>query len=354
MSKVFVWSDTHLGARSNNNEWVDIIESAHYDFIIPTIEKNWKKGDIIIHCGDVFDNRQSINLKVLHLGIKIYERLAKLGEIHIIAGNHDIYKKDSTEITSLDALKWIPNIHIWKTPGCIERGDKKLFLMPWRTNTKEESETLIDFQKQFKPDYAFMHGTFSNTQYNKYVKIGNEDGGSTKSTAGYKRVYSGHIHWAQHINNINIIGSPYEITRGDSDNTKGMYCLDLESGEETFYENTVSPKHLKFKMEEFDKEVFKKIEEVAPNNFIDVIVANSALSSHAPKFKKALDKLKCIARNLEVQQYEDSILDEDEEVNENANLDHEELIQNEIEKRLPEESRKRAIKIIDDIIKEVS
>ena len=342
--KIWIFTDTHLGARSNNNEWIDIIESAHYDFIIPTIEKNWTKGDIIIHCGDVFDNRQSLNLKVLDLGIKIYERLAKLGEIHIIAGNHDIYKKDSTEITSLDILKYIPNIHIWKKPGCIERGNQKLFLMPWRANTKEESKTLIEFQDTYSPDYAFMHGTFSSTQYNKYVKIGKDDGGSTTSTKGYKRVYSGHIHWAQMIKNINIVGSPYEITRGDSDNKKGMYSLDLDSGEETFYENTVSPKHIKF----------RKIEAVAPNNFIDIVIANSALASTASKFKKALDKVKALARNLEIQQYEDTV-EEEQEVDENATLDHDELIQSEIEKRLPDaDDRASAIKIIDDIIKEVT
>ena len=291
---------------------------------------------------------------MLDLGIKIYERLAKLGEVHIIAGNHDIYKKDSTEVTSLDSLKWIPNIKIWKEPGCIDRGDKKLFLMPWRKNTKEESETLIECQKQYSPDYAFMHGTFSGSQYNKFVKIDKEEGGSIKSTEGYTRVYSGHIHWAQQFKNINVVGCPYEITRGDADNKKGMYCLDLETGEETFYENTISPKHIRFRFEEFNKDLFKEIEKVAPNNFIDVLVANSVLANNASKFAKEVKKIKDIARNLEIMQYEDSELEETEEVDEDVSLDHQDLINSEIEKRIPEDSRNRAMKIIDDIIKEVS
>ena len=354
MAGIWLFTDTHIGARSNSNEWMDIISSAHFEFIIPTIEKNWKEGDLIIHCGDVFDNRQSINLKVLNIGIRVYERLAKLGKIHIIAGNHDIYKKDSTTITSLDSLKWIPNVKIWKEPGCINVGLSKLLLMPWRATVKEEGETLKEYQKQYKPDYAFMHGTFSGTQYNKYVKIDSKEGGSTSSTVGYKRVFSGHIHWQQDVKNINIIGSPFEITRGDADNKKGMYYLDLNTGEETFYENKISPKHIKFRLIEFDKDIFKKIAEVAPNNFIDIQIANSALAKSASKFNKEIIKIKDLARNLEIQQYEDEVLEDDvSDVSET--MDHDELIQTEIKKRLPEETdRKKAIKIIDEIIKEVS
>jgi len=354
MAGIWLFTDTHIGARSNSNEWMDIISSAHFNFIIPTIEKNWKEGDLIIHCGDVFDNRQSTNLKALDIGIKVYERLAKLGQVHIIAGNHDIYKKDSTEITSLDSLKWIPNVNIWKNPACINVRQHKLFLMPWRATVKEEGETLKEYQKQYKPDYAFMHGTFSGTQYNKYVKIDAKEGGSTTSTAGYKRVFSGHIHWQQDVKNINIMGSPFEITRGDADNKKGMYYLDLETGNETFYENTISPKHLKFRFTEFNKELFEKIAKVAPNNFIDIQVANSVLAKNASKFWKSAEKIKDLARNLELQQYEDEVIDDDvAEVSEN--MDHDELIQTEIKKRLPEETdRKKAIKIIDEIIKEVS
>lgn len=355
MAGIWLFTDTHLGARSNNNEWMEIIKDAHFDFIIPTIENNWKEGDIIIHCGDVYDNRQSINLKVLDTGIKIYERLAKLGEIHIIAGNHDIYKKDSTEITSLDSLKWIPNVKIWKEPGCIDRGGSKLFLMPWRATVKEEGETLKQYQQDYSPDYAFMHGTFSGTQYNKYVKIDDGEGGTTTSTAGYKRVFSGHIHWQQKIKNINIMGCPYEITKGDAENKKGIYYLDLETGNETFYENTISPKHLRFRFPEFNKDLFKKVAEAAPNNFIDIQIANSALAKSASNFTKEIQKIKDVARSIEIMQYEDEIKEEDEATEVNESMDHQELIQSEVQKRLNSESdRKKAIKIIDEIIKEVS
>ena len=148
MSKIWTLSDTHLGARSNSLEWMDIMEDAHFNFIIPTIKKYSKPGDIIIHCGDVFDNRTSVNLKSLDLGIKIYEELGSILPVHIIAGNHDIYYKTNTSITSLDTLKYIPNINIHKDVSIIEHDNSKLLLMPWRKDVKEESETLKEYQKK--------------------------------------------------------------------------------------------------------------------------------------------------------------------------------------------------------------
>lgn len=354
MAGIWLFTDTHFGARSNSQEWFDIILSAHNDFIIPTIKNNWKNGDLIIMCGDVYDNRQSINLKVLDAVIKVYENLAKLGQVHIIAGNHDIYKKDSTEITSLDSLKWIDGINIWKNPACINVKQHKLFLMPWRANVKEEGETLKAYQKQYKPDYAFMHGTFSGSKYNKYVKIEKNEGGSLSSTVGYKKVFSGHIHWQQDIKNVNIMGSPYELTRGDADNKKGIYYLDLDSGEETFYENTISPKHIKFTINEFKEEFFDDIIKASPNNFVDVHVSNTVFSKYASKLTAKFKEITKIAKDLKVHSFEDFTDEEDvDEVKEN--IDYQELIFSEVKKKLTYETdRSRAIKIINDIIKEVS
>ena len=66
--RVFLISDTHFGIRSNSREWMDIIESYFYDFFIPLLKKEGRPGDIIVHCGDTFDSRQSLNLYILNKG----------------------------------------------------------------------------------------------------------------------------------------------------------------------------------------------------------------------------------------------------------------------------------------------
>ena len=78
INRAFLISDTHLGVRANSTEWLTYIKAWFYEDFIPTVKANWKPGDILIHCGDFFDNRQSINLLVLSESIALFEELSKL------------------------------------------------------------------------------------------------------------------------------------------------------------------------------------------------------------------------------------------------------------------------------------
>lgn len=351
MAGIWIMTDTHLGARSNSLEWLEIMEDTHMNFIIPTIENNIKEGDIIFNCGDVFDNRTSVNLKALDLGIKIYEKLGKLAPVHIVAGNHDIYFKNNTEVTSLDSLKWIPNINVHKECSILEYSGEKILIMPWRKDIAEESKTLKKYQEEEKCTYAMMHGTFSLIKYNKYVDIQEEDGANPKSADGYKRVYTGHIHWGQIKGNINVIGTPYQITRGDSGNRKGIYYLNLETGEETFYENNIAPKFLSYTINTLEKEIFVKIQKESANNFIDIHIQNKLLVKNSAALNKIFHKISENSRSLNIfpidNEY-DSIDDS------SSSLDAKELINKEIDNRFEEgEERKKAHAIVDEIIKQI-
>lgn len=350
MSKVFIFTDTHLGARSNSTEWMDIMEEAHLDFIIPTIKEHFKPGDIIINCGDVFDNRTSVNVKSLDLGIRIYEELGKIGPVHVIAGNHDIYYKSNTIVSSLDSLKYIPNVTIHKDVNVIQHDNHKFLMMPWRKDIKEEAETLQEFQKEEQCDYAFMHGTFSLIKYNKYVKIDKEDGANPKSADGYKRVYTGHIHWSQQKRNINVIGTPYQITRGDSGNLKGMFVLDLETGEDRFYENTISPKFIQFTIDKIDKDQLMEIHKLSKNNFVDINIKEKLLSTSSSKLTRVFHKIGEQARVLNIFPIEADYGDIDEST---SSLDAKELINKEIDNRFEGEDNKKAKKIFEDLFKTI-
>lgn len=348
MAKVFIFTDTHLGARSNSTEWMDIMEEAHNEFIIPTIKKHFKKGDIIVNCGDVFDNRTSVNVKSLDMGIKIYEELGNIGPVHIIAGNHDIYYKTNTEVTSLDCLKHIPNVTIHKDVSILEHSGHKFLMMPWRKDIKQEAETLQEYQKEHGCEYAFMHGTFSLIKYNKYVKVDKHDGANPKSADGYKKVYTGHIHWSQQKGNINVVGTPYQITRGDSGNMKGMFVLDLETGNETFYENTISPKFIQFRIDKIDKEQLMDIHKLSKNNFVDINIKDKLLSSNSSKLTKVFHKIGEQARVLNIFPIEQEYGDVDES---SASLDAKSLINKEIDNRFKGEDNKKARKIFEELFK---
>ena len=267
-NRIWLITDTHLGVRSNSREWMDNIESYFYDFFIPTLKKHYKPGDVLMHCGDVFDSRQSINLYVMNKGISIFEEISNILPIYMIIGNHDIFMKSSNEINSLKVFKNFKNITVFEDPEKIMFGKRSALLMPWRENHQAEAAVLSN------PDnfaeLLFCHTDVKGFTFNKMQRI--EDGNEPDTYDKYQRVYSGHIHWAQKFKNIRMLGSPYQITRSDNGNTKSIWLLDLENLEETQFENTVSSKFVKYKLNWLIEQPLESIQDLFKNNYIDIMV----------------------------------------------------------------------------------
>ena len=68
------------------------------------------------------------NIRVLSYAVNLFERLGKILPVHVIVGNHDIWAKKSNEITSIDSLKWIPNVQIYIDCQTYKWHDKKILL----------------------------------------------------------------------------------------------------------------------------------------------------------------------------------------------------------------------------------
>lgn len=265
--RIFFIADTHFGVRANNNEWLQIQEDYFNKFFIPLLKANVKEGDICVHLGDVFDNRQSINIKVLNSCLDIISKIAMILPVHIIAGNHDCYSKQSNTVNSLKPLTWIPNVRIFEEPELLTYGTNKILLMPWRVDPEHEVETL---KKYPEAEYLFCHTDFKGMKFNKWSDV--EHGNPVETFNAFKRVYSGHIHYAQQKENINLVGCPYQLTRSDRANSKGIWMLDLETDEQHFIINKTSPEFIKL---DFEWMLNKNIEEInllVENNFVDITI----------------------------------------------------------------------------------
>jgi len=278
IKRVWFITDTHLGARSNSQEWIDIIEDYFYNFFIPLVKKHYRPGDILCHLGDVFDSRSAINLKVLTVCVNIFEDLSEIFKdgIIIIPGNHDVYAKSSNDVNSLISLKWIPNIQIFEEPASLMIGTKKFLLMPWRKDHEEEKACV---QSMGPHDYLLCHADIAGMKFNKHVVV--STGCDISTYKDFTRVYCGHIHYAQRKNNITLLGSPYEITRSDMNNEKGITLLDLESGKEQYWPNTHSPRFLQYSFTHILNDTPEKTKHNFRNNFVDVYI-NSEHSLKAP------------------------------------------------------------------------
>lgn len=305
VKRIWVLGDVHFGVRSNSIEWLDIQEEFFEKVMIPTLLENVKPGDVLIQVGDVFDNRQSVNLKVLHYAISLFERLGKILPVHIICGNHDIWAKKSNEVTSIDALKWIPNVGIYKKPKQYKWHDKTVLLMPWRRDAAHEVETLAKYSNS---DIVFCHSEVSGVHLN--AKVQNHHGTDTENYKGFEAVYSGHIHYRQRKGKLRLVGTPYELTRSDSGNAKGFDLVDLETMEETFFQNDVSPKFLKFNLKSLYMVQLGEFKRQIENNFVDLYVPSSIATSSA--LSKLINKVQKESRKIEPSIYEDdSLVDKD-------------------------------------------
>lgn len=266
--RAWLVSDTHLGVRSNSREWMDNIESWFRDFFMPTLKAEYQPGDILVHCGDVFDSRQSINLYIMNKGIDIFEDIAKILPIYMIIGNHDIFMKSTNSVNSLKVFRNNPNITVFEEPKKIRIGTRTALMMPWRDGHQAEADVLNEPANM--ADLVFCHTDIRGFTFNKMQKV--EEGNDVDTFSKFKKVYSGHIHWAQHFKNVRMLGSPYELTRSDSGNTKSFWRLDLDTLEETQYKNTISPKFLRYKLSWLLEQPIPFIQELFTNNYVDVMV----------------------------------------------------------------------------------
>lgn len=273
--KAFLLTDTHFGTRPiDSDKWLRMMESYFDNFFIPLIKEKYKPGDVLIHLGDLYDNRSQIPINVLNSVDRIISELSEILPIHLMIGNHDIYNKSNNDINSPKSLRWIPNVTVYESTTTIELGSKKVVLMPWVDKKLDQIKLL----KEYSPaDYLFCHSDLNGCRMHlSSVAWKNKNKIDIESFASYEKVYSGHIHIRQENKNFKFIGSPYHMDRNDIGDEKGVYIIDIESGEEEFIPNKISPQFKKIKISK--EEDIKNIDvEDSNKNYIDLSISNTLL-----------------------------------------------------------------------------
>ena len=110
MSKSILLTDTHIGIKNSNRYFLDLTLNLFKEIIDYCLENNINR---IIHLGDWFNNRYSINVLSMQCSIKIIELLEKNNiDIIIIKGNHDQYYKNKSFPHSLILFNTHKNVTI--------------------------------------------------------------------------------------------------------------------------------------------------------------------------------------------------------------------------------------------------
>lgn len=263
--KLAICTDTHFGAYKSS----DIFLTSQMEFFknqfLPDLRK--KGIDTIVHLGDMFDCRTSVNIKILN---EVYSLLAEDGKDfkwYILCGNHDAYYKTSIETNSLKHLKDIPNVTVIYDIQKLNFDGRDILMVPWQVDHKKFIKKVNN--KNLDCDVCMGHLEIKGFHLNK-GKVCDDGITSDLFFEHFLLTFSGHFHkrTLKKIgkNKIHYVGNTYHLTRHDIDEERGYTILDTKTLKYEFIDNTVS---LKFKKIHYPEKIIKK---ELKGNIVDVYV----------------------------------------------------------------------------------
>lgn len=204
--KIFIISNTLFGYKNINKNQLYYFN----DVIIPFLKKNVKKDDILIHGGNIFNNRKNVSMDIIHDVMKIFEDISKILPIYIIKSKND-------DLATL-LLNRINNINIIDEKTKI----KNITIFPYNIQLDEEENDII----------VFNHNYYNNPDIYKNIL-----------KKSYINICTYNNDYPIKDDNIINIGSPYELNKNDK-NKKGFLVIDTDKKKHKFIENNHSPKFI--------------------------------------------------------------------------------------------------------------
>jgi len=280
--QVAIISDTHYGARKNSKLFHDYFEKFYQDVFFPTLEK--EGIDTVVHMGDAFDSRKSIEFKALKWSKRVvFDPLKERGiKMHLMVGNHDAYYKNTNEVNAVDLLlKEYDNVEVYSSPTEVSLGGLKTLFIPWiNEDNQKETDKIIS---KTKCSVAMGHLELNGFKVNNQIVM--DHGHDSRSFDKFEKVFSGHYHTRSDNGTVYYLGSPYEMFWSDVKDSRGFTLFDTESLEHTPVNN---PHRLFYNIyyEDTDHQTFNTTE--YENKIVKVIVRKK---SDIKKFEKFIDKL---------------------------------------------------------------
>ena len=278
--KVAIITDTHYGARKGSKHLHDYFEMFYRDVFFPSLEEH--KIDTVIHMGDIFDSRKSIDLQSLEWSKRVVFDPLKNYNVYAIVGNHDCYYKNTNFVNSPELLlQDYSNIKLYSKATEIEVDNSKILLLPWiNSENYEESKNLIDTTDA---KVAMGHLELNGFQATRGHVM--ENGTDIRMFNKFEKVYSGHFHTRSNNGKIYYLGNPYEMYWNDVNDPRGFTIFDTDTLEHTSINN---PYKLFYNIY-YDNTNYKLFNTTQYlNKIVKVIVRNK---SNSKDFEKFIDKL---------------------------------------------------------------
>jgi DNA repair exonuclease SbcCD nuclease subunit len=232
--KTAIITDQHFGARNDSVAFLNFYEKFYDTIFFPKLKEEGITTLLIL--GDTFDRRKYVNFFTLKRAKQMFfDRLEELGiTVHMLAGNHDTYFKNTNDVNSVDLLlAEYSNINIIDSPTTIYVDDIPICMMPWicAENYSDSIETLKNTPAEI------CMGHFEIAGFAMYRGMESHDGLDPSLFKKFDCVFSGHYHHRSSKDNITYVGNPYELTWQDYNDPRGFHTFDLSARSLTFVEN---------------------------------------------------------------------------------------------------------------------
>ena len=230
--KIALITDTHWGVRNDNVVFMDNSKKFLDDIFFPYCRTNGIKT--VVHLGDLVDRRKYININTANRLRKDFLEPLREFDVHIIAGNHDTYFKNTNQINALKELLPAYPFKIYdKFPQEVEFDNTYVLMTPWICDDNRKL-TLEKFKST--PSQIIM-GHLELAGFEMYRGSMVSHGDDRKIFDRFDMVLSGHYHHRSSDGSIHYLGNHGEFTWSDYDDPKGFHVLDTETRDLTFIQN---------------------------------------------------------------------------------------------------------------------
>mgnify|MGYP003344188662 FL=1 len=247
--KVAIITDQHFGARNDSIAFLDFFQKFYNDVFFPVLVDSGVSTVLVL--GDTFDRRKYVNFYALQRAKEMFfDRLADAGiTVHMLAGNHDTYFKNTNDVNSPDLLlKEYSNINVIDTPTTITVDGTDICMMPWIC--PDNYDASLNEMKSTTAELCMGH--FEISGFAMYRGMDSHEGLDKTIFEKFDLVFSGHYHHRSDDGHIYYLGNPYELTWQDYNDPRGFHLFDLETRELDFI---VNPYTMFTRIEYNDKEV---------------------------------------------------------------------------------------------------
>jgi len=311
--KVAIITDQHFGARNDSLTFLDFYQKFYDNTFFPTLDEHGINTVLIL--GDTFDRRKYVNFYSLQRAKDMFfDKLAERNiSVHMLAGNHDTYYKNTNDVNSPDLLlREYDNINVIDSPKNITVDDTEICMMPWicSENYQESMDVITNTTAEI------CMGHFEIAGFSMYRGMESHDGLSKDIFDKFDLVFSGHYHHRSSNKHIHYLGNPYELTWQDFNDPRGFHLFDLGTRQLEFHENPYTM-FARIEYDDKEREVLDLSKLDLQDKYVKLVVVNKTDYYKFDKFIQSLYTKGC----HEIKIVEDLSEFEDGEVGEEINLE---------------------------------